>query len=327
MTEHIFLSITRLEDLNILPEYNKWIQSWLESKYKEIDNGDVSSSSCMQGVLSEIILHGKPVSDWCGIMDEYLVDEDGKPLAYSEAYGKRLYYFNQWKQNPIHAIHTKWWVEKICNRLENTKHEYRKLIESNIQPSGWIYDPKVSNTGIRTRMKSELMMSMAMGVEILKYYNQTTKYSTRLLSTISFQALTGFVGAEYFRLRALDVLDSAKLAPAGIEHTIDSCEAGRGYCDFSLENKVDDYMGTKKRVSRDKPVHSAISSLQVLYLSNLCDLKNKQTIGIRLQEFGRYLKSKPFDLPAFRMRDIEIPFGTDLTPLEIIAASKIISLS
>jgi hypothetical protein len=326
MTEHIFLSINRLEELKILPEYKKWIQSWMENKYKEIDNGNISSSSCIQGVLSEIILHGKPVSDWCGIIDEYLVDEQGKPLAYSESYGKRLYSFNQWKQNPIHAIHARWWIEKTCNRLENTRHEYRRLIESNIQPSGWIYDPKVSNTGIRTRMKTELMMSMAMGVEILKYYNQATRYSTRLLSTISTQALTGFVGAEYFRLRALAALDSAKLMPAGIEHTISSCEAGKGYCDFSLESKVDDYMGTEKRVTRDKPVHSAISSLHVQYLSNLCALKTKQTIGKRLQEFGRYLISNPFDLPAFRMRDIEIPFGTDITPLEIIAASKIISL-
>jgi len=253
-------------------------------------------------------------------MDEYLL-RDGKPIAYSEQYGRRLYQFTHWTQTEVHAIHARQWIERASG--QTTSMDYPALIEELIQPSGWIYNPAVSPTGLRTRMKSEYLMSLTMGVEILSPSPILDRNRTHFEAVLSDTPITGYLSAEYFRQYALEVLGATRLAPTTIDAVINSCEVGEGYCDFDVKAKVDDYMGTAKRVGRDIPIHSAISSLHVLSLSSLCNAAEQARVNAQIANFGKHLAASPMDIQPFRMREIDIPFGTGLSPLEIIAASGI----
>ncbi len=324
MINYILFSEIDFLKLKLSREYAEWLKARLDENCEQIELGSVSASICIQGVLSELLLFGKCKTDWLGIIKHYLEDEKQMPLAYSSEYGKKLYKFNHWKQTTIHAIHAHWWIKKQSGIGQKDLTCYEDLIEEFIQPNGWIYNPEVSNTGIATRMKSELTMSVAMGLEIIgdKILNEKLKKSFE--ATLCSMPFTGYLGAEYFRLRALRILGSTELAPAQIRDVLETCRAGEGYCDFSIESKVDDYMGTAKRTSRDKATHSAISGLHAKYIADFLDKAGASTI-LKLKEFGLHLKKNPFDMPAFKMRDIDIPFGEDVTPFEIMAASYLIS--
>lgn len=330
MNEHIFLPGVRINALALLPEYREWLSSWLRRVEREIEQGDIAASMCLQGAMSEIALYGSPQTDWIGNMDAYLLDQEGKPIAYSEKYGQRLYgYEDQWLQSEVHAIHVRWWVQQTYNSpFPQIEVDYGALIEQLIQPGGWIYNPSVSETNIKTRMKSEYLMSLAMGIEILKSYSLLDdNYKILFESAASSVQRTSFLSAEYFRLKALDILGSMELAPVDLTNVLIACEAGKGFCDFSVKDKVDDYMGTAKRTARDIAVHSPLSNLHAFYIASLVNEGTKERVLAKLVDFGRYLEKEPFGIPAFKIRDLNIPFGSDITPLEIIAATAIISLS
>jgi hypothetical protein len=322
MTIHIFLPNLMLPELELLPEHETWLTAWLQELEINIEAGEIAASLCLQGAISELAIHGSIQTDWLGVMDAHLM-RDGKPLAYSEQYGKRLYQFPQWFQTEVHAIHARQWIEKASELPASL--DYPALIEELIQPSSWIYNPVVSPTGMRTRMKSEYLMSLAMGVEILSPSPILDRNRAQFEATLSALPITGYLSAEYFRQYALVVLNVVNLAPAAIDAVINSCEVGEGYCDFDVAAKVDDYMGTAKRVGRDIPVHSAISSLHALSLSSLCAADEQKRVNDRLESFGNHLRANPLDIQPFKMRDIDIPFGTGLSPLEIVAASEIVT--
>jgi hypothetical protein len=321
MSSHIFLPTINVDELTVLPEHRTWLVSWLQAIEPEVERGDVAISMCLQGVIGEIALHKQVVTDWIGIMDEYLMHE-GKPVAYSEQYGQRLYKFVFWNQNEVHAIHARWWIEQACNTRSNIN--FQAHIEDLIQPNGWIYNPQVSSTGMRTRMKSEYLMSLAMGIEILQAYGGLESHRTDFEGLLSSEALTGYLSAEHFRMVSLQCLDVSELAPIGLSSVLLACEAGEGYCDFDVSAKRDDYMGTRKRTERDIPVHSALSTLHALSLAHLCSTEVKQHVFERVQNFGSYIQHQPLDIQPFRMRDIDIPFGTGLSPLEVVAASGLV---
>lgn len=326
MYNHILLSVKDLEHLQVIPEHREWLTKWLLKIDQDINDGNISSSACLQGFLSEIVLYGKTSIDWLGGMEDYLTDENGYPLAYSEKFGKRLYNFDsQWKQSPIHAIHSRWFIENQCTG--SLKAHYGEMVEQYIQTNGWIYNPSVSPTGIKTRMKSELTMSLAMGVEIMQNSNLISNDRRDFLcATLSSLPITGYIGAEYFRIKALRLLKASNLIPVGLEGLVKSCEAGKGYCDFSVNSKTDDYMGTVKRTERDKAIHSPLFSVFAGYIATVSgDEKFKKLVYSKLSSFGKHLEKEPYDIPSFRMRDIDIPFGTDLTPLEVICATFIIN--
>jgi hypothetical protein len=197
------------------------------------------------------------------------------------------------------------------------------LIEDLVQPSGWIYNPQVSPTGMRTRMKSEYLMSFAMGMEILGAYDRLEKNRADFEGLLSSEPLTGYLSAEYFRAFALRLLDKKELAPASLSSVVTSCAVGDGYCDFNVKDKIDDYMGTVKRTGRDIPVHSALSALHALFLVTFCSEEVRPHIIEQVKRFGNHIKSEPMDIQPFRMRQIDVPFGTGLSPLEVIAASAL----
>jgi len=320
MIEHIFLPTLDIEQVALLPEHRVWLENWLREREPDIERGNVAASMCLQGAMSELLLHHRIVTDWIGIMEEFLT-RDGKPIAYSEQYGKRLYEFAFWIQNEVHAIHARWWVQRVCN--VDSGLDFQGLAESLIQPSGWIYNPQVSPTNLRTRMKSEYVMSLAMGVEILKSDGGLEPHRTEFEGLLSSTPLTGYLSAEYFRAFALNLLGRPELAPTALASVLATCEIGEGYCDFDVRAKVDDYMGTAKRTGRDIPVHSALSALHASFLANLCDPEAKNRTIERVKHFSEHIKSEPMDIQPFRMRDIDIPFGTGLSPLEVMAASRI----
>jgi hypothetical protein len=328
MDEHIFLPGVRINTLTLLPEYREWLSSWLQTVERDIEQGDIAASLCLQGAMSEMALYGSPQTDWIGNMDTYLLDQEQKPIAYSEKYGQRLYKFSHWLQSEVHAIHARWWIQQsYSSPFPQAKIDYGALFEQLIQPGGWIYNSSVSQTGIRTRMKSEYLMSLAMGVEILNTYGLPDNYKLLFESAASSVQRTLYLSAEYFRLKALEILDSMELLPVDLMNVLVACEAGKGFCDFSVKDKVDDYMGTAKRTARDLAVHSPLSSLHALYIASLINEEAKQGVLAKLIDFGRYLEKEPFGIPAFKIRDLDTPFGSDVTPLEVLAATAIITLS
>jgi len=325
MTQHLFLPKIKLDSIELRPEHEAWLKRWLESLVSAIDECNVASSICLQGLLTEIALYGDPQRNWLEVFEDCLTDENGYPLAYSESYGQRLYKFSgQWRQHPIHAIHSRWWAEVFFNGQADER--YTRLTEEHIQPNGWIYNPNVSPTGLRTRMKSEYLMSFAMGLEILKSHDRLELYREQFEATLSSQSLIPYLSAECFRLQALEILNASGLVPVGLDNILPMCEAGEGYCDFSMAEKRDDYMGTKKRSARDVAVHSPLAAIHAQYLAGFCHKSTQKAVKVRLRNFARYLEKNPLDIPVFKIRDlVDIPFGTDVSPLEVIAASIIIN--
>jgi hypothetical protein len=239
-------------------------------------------------------------------------------------YGTRLYRFNFWLQSPVHAVHCRWFIEQVCQWSKTSAERYADIIVEMIQPNGWIYNPKVSSTRLRNRMKSEYLMSLAMGCEILASVNRLPDYTRRFQATLSSTPLTDFLSAEYFRLKTLEIIQSTALAPAELERVLAACKTNPGFSEFSVASKVDDYMGTAKRTARDKPVHSPLASLYANAIAAFCPKDVQDDVAIWLKAYGKHFQREPFDIPAFRIRDEDIPFGTDLSPLEVIAASFII---
>jgi len=323
MFNHLFLPDVNLEEVKLPKHYSEWLLRWFRSIEQDLENGVISSSRCIQGAFIEIVIGGSIKTDWVGIMNEYLTDEKGLPIAYSEEFGELLNNFNQWKQNTIHSIHARWWLEKTIDDdsdVENLERNIKELI----QPSGWIYNPLVSPTRLRGRMRAELMMSLAMGTEILRSGGIAKNHEDVFQALLSSTSRTNFLSAEYFRIKSLEHLGMIQLIPTHMENVIEMCEAGEGYCDFSVTTKVDDYMGSQKRVARDVALHSPISSLHAKGISQYLPIETREHIDARIHSFGNHLKLNPFDIPSFRMRDVDIPFGTDYTPLEIIGASYLI---
>ena len=325
MIEHIFLPHVKLQEMQLTHAHQEWLLKWLSTTESEIEDGDVSASLCLQGILGELAVYGTLKTDWLGVVEEYLMNEDGIPIAYSEQYGKRLYRFNFWLQSPVHAVHCMWFIERVCLSISKRTQKYAELITQRIQPNGWVYNPDVSLTRQRNRMKSEYMMSMAMGCEILASAGRLSEYTQRFQATLSSFPVTDFLSAEYFRLKALSLLQSPELAPTGLDELLSACKTAQGFSEFAIESKVDDYMGTAKRTARDKPVPSPLVGLYANTVASLCSNDVKTDVKNWLRAYGKHLQKEPFDIQAFKIRDENIPFGTNLSPLEIIAASFLIA--
>lgn len=325
MIGHILLPHVKLKEIQLVQTHQEWLFRWLDRVENGIENGDVSASLCLQGILSELAIYGGPKTDWLGVMEEYLTDHDGAPLAYSKRYGERLYRFNFWLQSPVHAVHCRWFIEQVCQPLSQWMPKYADLIAFLIQPNGWIYNPKVSATRHRNRMKSEYMMSMAMGCEILASVNRLSDYAEQFQATLSSVPLTGFLSAEYFRLKALSILQTLEFAPADLAGLLSKCKIELGFSEFAISSKVDDYMGTAKRTARDKPISSPLIGLYAKAIAEFCPDEMKESVILWLKAYGVHLKRDPFDVQAFIIRDEDISFGTDLSPLEIISASFLIA--
>jgi hypothetical protein len=334
MTAHIFLPGISLQQGFIHPVYEQYLRDWREEAIKSAENGVVAASVCHQATLIDLVLFGRPIHDWLGIMEEFLT-QNAAPLAYSEAFGRQLHKFgNQYCQSTVHAIHTRWWIERINNSAAVNHERFANLVLAKKQIDGLVYDRDVSETILRHRMKSELTMSMAMAVEILGEASKltrdlSTEFATDITCSVKCPPL-GYMSMEYFRLKALQILGHEELFPVGIQEHIDACseDIPVGWCDFAMRSKVDAYMGTAKRTQRDTPIHSPLIACQISALiGKVDDLEKKKSFQQRFVDYSCHLRDNPMDIPAFQMRDVPIRFGADRTPIEVICSSFLISQS
>lgn len=164
-------------------------------------------------------------------------------------------------------------------------------------------------------------MSFAMGLEILLTANKLDQLRANFEAAISAEPMTPYLSAEFFRLKALEILGRPQLAPVQLAAVVSMCEAGEGYCDFSPSSKQDEYMGTANRTRRDFAVHSPLAGLHAMHIAAFCDEATRQKVKNRLDNFRNHLHNNPLDIQAFQIRDVTIPFGTDLSPIEVIVAS------
>jgi hypothetical protein len=307
-----------IEKMDICGEHQSWMKEWMGCVTEEHEKGIVSSSNCVAGFISECLLYGRPKTDWTGLMEGFL-EHIGVPLAYSEEFGKKLYKFNQWRQSTVHAIYSRWWIE---GNLGRNPDKYVDMTEKLVQPDGWIYDPISSETRIRTRMRSELFMSLAFGSEILVKGESSKVSREQLVATASSISATPYISAEYFRLRALQFLGRPEQMVVGVSELLSKCRTKVGFADFSIKDKIDDYMGVAKRSSRDIAIFSPVSTLHALRLAEASGADKKQIQTIR-DEVRAHFENDPLDIPSFRMRDLAPEFGEGKTIYEIIAAAAL----
>ena len=332
MTSHPILPGVILEAGFSHPAFDGYLREWRERAIVDADDGRAAASVCQQATMIDLVLDGGPTHDWLAVMEDLLTDGD-RPLAYSVGYGERLYKFvRQYLQSTVHSIHTRWWVEMLAKPTTVDHGKFADLILAKKGADGLLYDADVSPTILRHRMKSELSMSAAMGAEILSVAGRLTdvvrtELATSLCDPRKVPPL-GYMTSEQFRLAALRILGHEEQFPVGIGEHIKACEVGldRGWGDFSIASKVDAYMGTAKRTSRDKQIHSPLVACHVVLLSaKVDDPTQRAAIMNRLTIYARSLEENPLDIPAFQMRDVPIPFGADLTPIEAVCASRLIA--
>src|SRR4051812_306773 len=126
---HVVLPAVRLEPGLLLSEHEAYLHDWLVLARDDAERGEVSASMCLQAAFAELATAGRLETDWLGVADAYLTDESGRPLAYSEAFGTRLYKFaGQWKQPTLHAIHTRWWLESAVEGGEVDHGRFAEML-------------------------------------------------------------------------------------------------------------------------------------------------------------------------------------------------------
>jgi hypothetical protein len=330
---HVFIPGIAVAKRALPPFHERYLREWRAAALSGADSGDISSGICFQGALIELLMAGRVEHDWVGVMDEYLSRDGTAPLAYSRLFAKRLYGFeDQYRQSSVAAIYTRWWIEcssKGSSEVDHTR--FASLISEKIDDaSGLILDTDISPTILRHRMKTEITMSAAMGIEILATAGPIPQsLSADLVAAVIDPRKcppTPYISAEYFRAAALASLGSPHLLPGDIAKTIADCQTDLkvGYCDFPMSSKYDAYMGTAKRTSRDKPIHSPLTAIQVrALLPHIQDGEKRNTVQTRLRDYRAHLQANPNDIPAFQMRDVQVPFGSGLTPIEAICAVEL----
>ena len=331
MITHLVLPGIELQKNIIHNAYKSYVNYWRENIISNCEVGIVAATECLQGALIDIAVHGRLVFDWISVMED-LLTINNLPVAYSKEYSDKLNGFNnQYVQSTIHAIHTRWWIECLINSGKVDHNEFSTLILNKKQSNGLIYDADVSGTILRHRMKTELTFSAALSTEILLVANLLSDSLADELSTnlcdLSKIPLLGYMSCEQFRLTALRHLSHEEQFPVGIGDYIESCSNGLeyGWNDFTIASKVDAYMGTAKRVSRDKAIHSPLVACHVSALSGkIEDQKQRDAVEARLKNYADYLSMNPNDIPAYQMRDLPMAFGSDITPIEAICASWLI---
>jgi hypothetical protein len=330
MSQHIFLPGITLRPMALMAAHQRYLEEWHRAIVQDAENEDLAASGCLQGAFIELLLHGRLTFDWVGVAEAHLSGEDGLPLAYSARYGERLYGFaNQAVQSTIQAIHTRWWLESVHNAAAVDHGKYADLLLERKLRDGLVYDHDVSETILRHRMKTEITASMAYATEILIAAGRLADgLRTELVASLVDHRKcppSGYMSAEYFRLRVLQMLNATEHFPVGVAEAIQACavDLNVGYGDFSMVDKKDAYMGTAKRVARDKPIHSPLIACHVRALLDAVPRGERAPIEERLGAYRAYLRKNPMDIPAFQMRDVPIPFGSDKTPIEVICAASL----
>jgi hypothetical protein len=295
------------------PPYRDWLTKFHYQVVEDAENGIANAAGIVAGFISES-LTGASKADWLGIMGG-LLTVNGQPVSYSEKYGAKLSTFaNQWQQTDVHSLYARFWIEKNLTGKSNAS--LLNIIKTFTQSSGWIFNPAVSETKLQTRMKAELFMQLAMALEMAIDMGDVVEHYTPSLGAIASLGNTHYVSAEYFRLRALQLLGHPEQMVSGIPDVLVECRADPGFTDFNVAGKRDDYMGTMKRSSRDLAPFSPICTL---YGYRLAEFTKDDRLNGWSKQLSEHLQSRPLDIEPFRMRDLLPPFGESCTSYEVIA--------
>ena len=300
--------------------YAQYLSNQLDFIHSEVSKECLSAAKALQGVLIESLLYGRAKFDWPGAINELLV-RNGKALAYSESFSNNLHGFNnQWEQYSIGAAYSQYWIR---NHLSCRQIDFEYL-NSKRDGTGLYFDIDISPTKIAHRMKTEIAASSAMVLEM----DQDLKFLVshnhgQIMSAMDDSMLFPrykYLSLEYFRKVIMELHGEKKNDADLLEVFLKKCalEAKYGWSDFMMNEKLDEYMGTAKRTSRDSNIHSPMLTLYVGYLTE----PGKRSVETkdRLAEFTNHLVTDPWDIPAFKMRDLPYEFGPGLTTLEALAA-------
>lgn len=300
--------------------YSEFLNRELNSIQDEINQDRLSASKALQGVLIESLLFGRTKFDWLGVINELLI-RDGRALAYSESFSSHLHGFkDQWEQYSIGAAYSQYWIRKhlSCSQLD---FEY---LNSKKDLTGLYFDIDISPTKNSHRMKTEIAASSAMVLQMNQDLNFLSSHNPgQTLSALDDSMLFPryrYLSLEYFRKVIMDLHGEQKNDADLLGAFLVKCatEAKYGWSDFMMNEKLDDYMGTAKRTGRDSNIHSPMLAL---YAGHLCGKETSNSdVEVRMHEFSTHLKANPWDIPAFKMRDLPYDFGPGLTTLEALAA-------
>lgn len=259
-----------------------------------------------------------------GLIDTRVIDaveanlvEEERCFAYTQQFAGQLYNFEtQWKQNDVYTEYNHFLLRRFAEiDIAKTK---AVSISRFIDDKGIAFNNANSDTILRYRMNSEVYMQTLMASEIMG-----AKYADSFKNSESFNVSSPYISAEYFRYRILRKLSRHESFPSDhVETLISMCRAEVGLCDFNAKQKVDDFMGAKKRTERDQTLFSPIATLQGIYLLNEKGLKEQAQQLI--EEVQLYYDMYGIDLPSFRMRDLPIPFGPGTTIPECLALNGIL---
>jgi hypothetical protein len=303
---------------SLLPDYRAYLTKYLADLEARIDAELLASSELVAGCVADLWLNGKPSWAWVEIAAE-LLEHEHDALAYSRRFSEQLYGFgDQWRQADAHSIYARAWVE--LNTQGEFEPRWRDQMSALIQPSGWIFNPRVSPTTLRHRMRSEQFMQLAMGASLLVGGMSDATRDAITAAAVSFPT-TSYVSAEYFRFRTLQLVDRLEQMVVGTPDVLKQVKTIPGFSDFSLASKTDAYMGTAKRTQRDVVIFSPICTLYALELATALEIDLPDEAWT---DAAQYLRAKPLDIPAFRMRDLTAPFGDSVTAHEIIAAAILV---
>lgn len=312
LNDHVLLP--HLSALSEVDEpYRGWLRKYSDQTIELAERGIAHSAGVVAGYIAGS-LSGAPKGDWLAVMRD-LLELDGMPLAYSKEYGQQLCSFdNQWQQTDVHSVYARYWLERSIG--EDAPERYSEIVRQFVQKTGWIFNPLVSETRTEKRMRSELLMQMAMAIEIAMAAGDAKEHYSASLAAIAGMGNTRYVSAEYFRLVSLLQLEHLEQMVAGADEVLTECHVAPGFSDFNVSAKRDDYMGTLKRSERDIAPFSPLCTVYALELAGF--IRDKRVEEWKT-DISKYLVSTPLEISPFRMRDLLPAFGDGCTTYEAIA--------
>ena len=84
-------------------------------------------------------------------------------------------------------------------------------------------------------------------------------------------------------------------------------------------------MGTKKRTWHDFVIPTPLISGMAQELGQICKEEERQYVEAKMKDYAEHLRANPMKIAAVTMRDIDVPFGPGITPLEVIASAMIVN--
>lgn len=292
---------------NYLTTENSKIKSLLK-------DGNSSISMYLDLFLSSYCLDIKE-KEFKYLLEEQLVS-NYSCMAYSKKYSEQLYKFNnQYIQHDIYTEYSHWIISNYFN--DDITQQKEKIINNFIKENDFIYNENNSDTIENYRMKNELLMQTAMAYAIIDNNKDTIIFNKSI-------GEPEYISTEYFRYKISEITNTNyPYSQEQIKKLLKNCKADTGLCDFNSESKKDEYMGTQTRTERDKKIFSPIATLQGVYLAD------KLNLPIQSQAFRNEVKAwynkNGIEIPSFKMRDIDIPFGPGKTITEVIALGILIS--